>query len=353
MATTIVVNGKTIKRPGVYALVKSGIKYPPQNLPYGNICIIDDGSGAGFAGGAGAMGALSQGVDSVYELTTLQQYRAFMKGGLLWDLGEPLFKPSKTNIAGVSKVYFIKAAITTNGEIAYTFTNGSVTFQTLDEGVGVNGVLNGGNLTKGYGCKIVESTINPGKYIIQFYHGSFTGIDPLNNLPYDGILGSNSTPDIFLSSPECGTVQDLVNWCLTSNEFKAVFQLKTGYTATGAFTAADVTNNPGYKLATGGTETYNNAAFDEAIKAVKDLDNTFFLSLHYGDQSTSLNNEKILDFISNESKYEKFLVVAGGYDKTGFAGATNTSEATAKYFDSDKVIVVHGGYKKTGHYAMW
>lgn len=347
MATTIVVNGKTIKRPGVYALTKSGIKYPPQNLPYGNICIIDNGLGANFAGGSGVIGSLAQGVDSVYELNTIQQFRDFMKGGPLWDLGEALFKPSNSNIAGVSKVYFIKAATTNHGEIAYTFTNGSVTFQTLDEGLGVNGVLSSGILTRGYGCKIVESTVNAGKYLIQFYHGSFTGIDALNNLPYDGVAELNTTASIFLSSPECTSVQDLINWCLTSNEFKAVFQLKSGYTATGNFVAGDLTANPGYKLASGGTETYSTTAFDEALKAIKDLDNTFFLSLDYGDDSTSLSNEKILDFIENESKYEKFLVVGAGYDKSKFTGATNTSEATAKYFDSDKVIVVHGGYKKS------
>jgi len=348
MATSIVVNGKTIKRPGVYALTKSGIKYPAQNLSYGNICIIDNGAGAGFAGGAGVSGTLTQGVDSVYEISTIQQYLSFMKGGALWDLGEPLFKPSKAaNIPGVSKVYFIKAATTVNAEITYAFENGGVIFQTLDEGLGANGITASGILTKGYACKFIASTINAGKYIVEFYHGSFTGLDPLNNLPYDGILAADSTAVMFLTTPELTLVQDLIDWCLTSNEFKAVFKLKIGYTATGAFTPDDITDNAGYKLATGGTETYDATGFSNAILAIKDLDNTFFLSLDSGTSSTSLSNEKILDFINNESKYEKFMYVAGGYDKTTFAGSTNTSESTAKYYDSDKVVVIHGGLKKT------
>lgn len=347
MATVITVNGKTIKRPGVYALTQSGIKYPPQNLPYGNICIIDNGLGAGFAGGSGVTGSLAQGVDSIYELTTIQQYRNFLKGGLLWDLGESLFRPSGSNISGVSKVFFIKAATTTNAEITYTFTNGAVVFQTLDEGLGANGITTLGVLTKGYGCKFVASSINPGKYIVQFYHGTFTGIDALNNTPYDGISLADSTPNIFLSSVECDSVQDLIDWCLNSNEFKAVFQLKPGYTATGPFISADVVTHAGYKLAIGGTEIYDNTSFDQALLSVKDLDNTFFLSLDYDTNSTSLSNEKILDFIKNDSKYEKFLIIAGFYDKAKFAGALNTSEATAKYYNSDKVIVVHGGFKKT------
>lgn len=348
MATTIIVNGKTIKRPGVYALVKSGIKYPPQQLPYGNICIIDNGLGIGFVGGAGSIGALTQGVDSVYEITTLQQFRGFTKGGPLWDLGEPLFKPHKSNnIAGTSKVYVIKAAETTNAEIAYTFTNGAVTFLTLDEGVGANGVLTSGVLTHGYGCKFVESTVNPGKYLVQFYHGTFTGIDPLNNTPYDGIALDKSQATIFLQSVECTTVQQLVDWCTNSPEFKAVFKLKAGFTATGPFVAGDVTSNAGYELAAGGTEDYTTAAFDEALASIKDLDNTFFLSLDAGTDATSLSNEKILDFIANDSKYEKFLVVPGGYDKSDFAGTTDTSESIVKYYNTDKVIVVHGGYKKS------
>lgn len=469
MATTIIVNGKTIKRPGVYALVKSGIKQPPQTLPYGNVVIIDNGLGAGFAGGAGVLGASAEGVDSVYELSTPQEYKAFLKGGPLYDLAESLFKPAANNIPGVSKVYFIKAATTTQASFGYEFANGTLAFETLDEGVGANGVLTSGVLTKGYGCKIVESSVNAGKYVIQFYHGSFVGIDSLNDRPYDGIAQADSLPTLILSSPECSSVQDIVDWCNASNEFKAGFRLVSSTTAQGtpgqkstvslpdyymdfinnwvgvgeditisattAFSptatvfgtytkllndtpqtiatalkalvltqadwsatdiaadlvvsaplaygssqnnkifsvtkangsglgfgfgggvdvissrgelvAQDILDNAGYQLASGGTEVYDTTAFDQALLAVKELDNTFFLSLDSGVNSTSLSNEKILDFISNESKYEKFLVIAGGYDKAAFAGLTNTSQSTAKYFNTAKVIVVHGGYKKT------
>lgn len=347
MATSITVNGKTIKRPGVYALTQSGIKYPPQNLSYGNIVIIDNGLGAGFVGGAGVDGEATQGVDSVYEINTIQQYRAFTKGGPLWDLGEALFKPSKNNYPGVSKVFFVKAATTTSAEIAFTFTNGSITFETLDEGLGANGVLTTGALTRGYACKLLPSNVDPTKFSIKFYNGVFSGLDPLNNLPYDGIAESDVTENIFLSSPDVLTVQELVDWCLSSNEFKSAMRLKAGYTATGAIVTADVTANPGFKLATGGTESYTNPKFDDALMAVKDTDNTFFLSLDMGADATSLENTKIVDFLNNESKYEKFLIVAGGYDKGEFAtNNVGTSEYTAKYFDSDRVIVVHGGTKK-------
>lgn len=353
MATSIIVNGKTIKRPGVYALTKSGIKNPPRNLPYGNICIIDDGSLNNVdnirPGGSGVNGQHSTGVDSVYEITTPQQFQSFMKGGELWSLAEQLFKPNKKNsIAGVSKVFYIKAATTTPATITYTFTNGEVVFETLDEGLGANGKLLSGELTQGYGCKFVASNVTPGRYIVQFFHGNYKGIDALNNLPYNNTPESNAVGEIFLSSPELSTVQNLIDWCNTSVEFKGAFKLKSS-TGGGALIEDDLTDNAGYTIAVGATETYSDSDFDAALKAVKDKDNTFFLSLNYGDDATSLSNEKIFDFIDSESKYEKFLVVGAGANRSKFAGSAvvGSSEYTTKYFDSDKVIVVHGEYKKS------
>lgn len=351
MATTITLGGKTIKRPGVYALTKSGIKTPPQNLPYGNIVIIDNGLGAGFVGGAGVTGTFSEGVDSVYELTTIQQFREFTKGGPVWDLGKPLFKPSKNGYPGTSKVYLIKAATTTTAEIPFTFANGSLGFQTIDEGVNANGVLTTGRVTKGYAAKMLASSVDPTKYIFRFYHGGFTGIDTLNNLPYDGTKLADIVEDPLFTSPDVSTIQELLDWCAGSSEFKAVFKIKPGtvITTTGAFTAPDLTTNVGFKLATGGTETYDATSYDKAIAAVKNLDNTFFLSLDSGANATSLSNTKLFDFIVNDSKYEKFLMVAGGADKAHFAvNDAGNSEFASRYYNSDRVIVVHGGCKING-----
>lgn len=339
MATSIAVNGKTIKRPGVYALTESGIKYPPQNLSYGNICIIDSGLGAGFAGGAGVNGASTQGVDSVYEINTIQQYRAFMKGGALWDLGESLFKPSKNNYPGVSKVFYVKAATTTAASISLSLLGGSITFTTRDEGEGANGVVVGGKVTQGYGALIVPGVINPSAFMIKFYGGTYTGIDAENNVPFDGVSESNVAENVLFTSPEVTSLQQLVDWCNASTQFKAVFSAPQIVSEDPGYAGVSV----GIVLAAGGTEAYDTASFNAALTAVKDLDNTFFLSLESGEDARSLNNTKILDFIENESKYEKFLVVAGGEDKGSFL---DISVDTALYYNSDKVIVVHGGYKK-------
>ena len=48
MATKFLFNNKTASKPDVYAQTKSGITNAAQALPYGNILIIDTGSGAEF-----------------------------------------------------------------------------------------------------------------------------------------------------------------------------------------------------------------------------------------------------------------------------------------------------------------
>lgn len=352
MATTISLNGKTIKRPGVYALTKSGIQRSPQALPYGNVIIIDQGLGIDFAGGAGVDGQGTQGSDSVYTLTTPQQYQDFMKGGPLWDLAEPLFKPSKNaTYPGVSKVYFIKAATTTPAAVEYEFVNGTLTLETIDEGFGANGVVETTNLVKGYAMKIVKSLVSPTKYVARFYHGTYAGEDVLNNIPYNTAYDSEDGVN-FLSSPDISTLAELETWCNNSSEFRAVFKFisLTNITAEGVLTTADI---KGYVTFEGATAVYNSANFALAIDAVKDLDNSFFLALDSGTDATNLNNTRIFDFIVNDSKYEKFMIVPGGYDKAQFAGAdVGDSEYTVKYYNSDKVIVVHGGSKKTARVGM-
>lgn len=353
MATKIIIKGKVVKRPGVYALTKSGITNPPLNLPYGHICIIDDGSlntaDTIQAGGAGVLGEFSQGTDSVYEINSHEEFLGFVKGGALWSIADALYQPAKKrSIGGVSKVYYVRAAKTTAGTISYTFENGSVAFAALDEGLGGNGELLAGKLVKGYGCKITAGINDSAKYMISFYHGSFKGIDPLNNIPYDKSITKGDADGVLLfTSPEISTVQELIDWCNSSNDFKSLFKLKSS-TASGAFVADDITDNAGYKIATGGTSTFDTEAMNAALDAVKGKSHTFYLATSYGNNATNANNEAIIHAIENDLKYDRIMVVGGGLDSSTFKGAgTGTSETIAKYFDSDRVIVVHGGYKKT------
>lgn len=383
MATKLNVNGKFVIRPGVYAYIKSGIKNAPLNLSYGNVVIIDDGIGAGFGGGSGVNGEFQQGKGSVYNFTSIQDYQNFVKGGELWNIGQPLFKPLLNNILvnGVSKLTLIRACTTTGATMTYTLTNGSFEIKTKDEGLNANGVLVSGNLSQGYGATLTASPRTAGKYILSIYHGTFKGIDPLNNAPYDTIAANVAQPQLVSQSPEVYSISELVTWMQADKIFNQGFVLvsstinpttttttttstttSTTTTSTttiaippGAITPGDVTANLGYKLAIGGTESYGSGDFDAALAAVKDVDNTFFLCSQYGDDAIGINNTKIFSFVtSGESKFEKMIVVGGGYDKGDY---TSTTVGAAHYFDSDHAIVVHGGAKKTsraiGGYTLY
>lgn len=150
MGTTVNINGKLVKRPGVYTLVKSGIKNTSPALAAGNVLIIDDGIGENYGGGAGK---------TVYSFDNVQDYQAFVKGGELWNLGTPLFKPLQ-GFNGVTKVFLIHARTTTPATISFTIAAGDCDFVTKDEGINANGVLDSvPELRKGYAGKVVQLNV--------------------------------------------------------------------------------------------------------------------------------------------------------------------------------------------------
>lgn len=381
MATKLNVNGKLVQRPGVYAFIQSGIQNPPLTTSYGNICIIDDGIGAGWGGGSGVNGELKQGKDSVYNFNSIKDFRNFIKGGQLWNMAQPLFKPILNNpqINGISKLTFVSAKTSTAATVAFSLTHGTFSFKTRDEGTNANGALTGDVLTGGYGGLIVSSP-NTGYYRLQIWHGSYKGIDPLNNAPYDGITAANSKPVLVLESPDMRTIGNIVAWMQTDKTFNQGFvyvtsnvpattttttttasptttttttSTSTSTTTTtttaiplGIIVSGDVTGD--YVLAAGATESYSDSDFDAALNAVKDVDNTFFLALGYGDSNNSgyksYANQQIFNFItSGDSKYEKFMIVGAGYNKADYK--TTTYDAV-QYYNNDHVIVVHGGAKR-------
>jgi hypothetical protein len=450
MATKVLVNGKFQTRPGVYATIKSGVINPPVNLSYGNILIIDDGIGADWGGGSGINGTFKNGIDSIKSFDSIQTFRAFVKGGELWNLAQPLFNPSGS-LAGVSKIFLARAATTTPAEIEVTLTNGAFTLQTKDEGVNANGVLDDDdNLSIGYAGKLIRvnipqttatfvttttqasgvstpqinkvvatninigdvfsvtvggntvtrtatSTLSselytalaaalnanvtiaaaitatvdvtgliitadanntpftqtssvtaaPAQFIFQIWTGTYKGLDTNNNVSYDGVESEDTKPQLIIQSPVVTAVQDLLDWFSSSQDFNEGFVLKSGSTASGNIVVADLVTYPDYILASGGTESYGSTDFDDVLGVINNLDFTFFLGTKYGNDAKSLNNTKIFDFINNDSKYERFLVIGGGYDKDSFDNGSNSSTGIAVYYNSDKVIVVHGGVKKS------
>lgn len=355
MATQFTFDNKLIKLPGAYSTIKSGIKNIPAGLSYGNILIIDCGGATGYGGGAGIDGTLADGQNSVYSFDNIGDFQSFIKGGYYWLLAYPLFQPSPGE-QGVSRIYWTKAAATVAAEMTFAPTGGGSAggtwvIQCRDEGTVGNGAETSSVLTKGYCYTFSAGEIDNTKFLLKFWRGTFKGLAS-DGLAYDGIAEANCKPELVAKSPEFSNIQEVFDWAATDVNFNVLFKSKTTTkTGTGAITSADLSSITGNRLASGGTETYSTTYLSQALEAVKDLDYTFVLADKHGvsgstDNMQSAENGLIFAHITNEAKFQKFMVVGGGLDATQFVQSTLSSKAAAEYFNSDRVIVVHGGVKK-------
>lgn len=329
MATPVNVNGKIVTRPGVYTLVKSGIQNSPVRLDSGIICIVDTGIGASWGGGKGSL---------AYDFDSIQDFRNFVKGGPLWDIALPLWKPVPSqNLQGVSKIILIQARETTPATITLTGTNFSAVLTSLDEGLNANGSAQGitNTLKTGYGITF-KAGKTADKYIYSIWHGSYKGLDPLNLTPYEGVELINAKPVLIAQSPEVGTAAELKAWLEKDPSVKTGFTVAVTITSTGDIVPGDV--NANYILATGATEDYSSAAFTAAINKAKEANCTFFLSTDFEAEATSANNDALFTEVILTGKYDRFLHIAG-YTT---AAELDDSILVAKHFDSDHVNVVHG-----------
>jgi hypothetical protein len=327
LATEIFFQGKSIKIPGVYSAIKSGINNPAVALAYGNTLFIDTGSGIQWGGGSGINGTHKQGGDSFNTFNNVRDYRNFVRGGLPWFLGGPLFLPGGGATQGVSSLTYIKAATTVPATLTLAFgdhsstptNDGQIVLQLKDEGFVGNGVLgdetrakatitvtnagtNGntiaitvggitigsytvqtGNniaavvtglaaainaagitevfstsstqiviyaprgsgaainstspsvvvsgtvagsagtfsggvegtiLTRGIAAKTIAGVIDTAKYIVQFWRGTFKGLDSQvsTGTPFDGLAEIRTNAELIAQSPEVDTVTDLLAW---------------------------------------------------------------------------------------------------------------------------------------------
>lgn len=201
MATRVVVNGKTIIRPGVYAVVISGIKNAPAALAAGNVCIIDDGVGAGFGGGVPG---------TVYNFTTVQDFQNFVKGGPLWDIAAPLFNPlpNQPQIPGVSQLSIIHARSGTPAVLPFTIAAGSCSFTTVDQGLNANGVAVSGVLRQGYGGTLTQLNVPTGTS--AFTHAvvtpASTGVEEVDSLT----VATPQVGDTYTATAEAQTITYVV-----------------------------------------------------------------------------------------------------------------------------------------------
>lgn len=431
MAKKVTFNGRQVLEPNAYAQVVAAESPAPESASFGNVCIIDTGSGAAFGYGSGINGGLNSGLEAVYEFSRLDDAQKALRGGLLWDILPPLFKPSADrNVSGVQKLFYVRAATTTEATLTYTFTgfagvravagtvtivsnaitaiavstggsgytvaptvvitggggtgatatatigSGAVTAFTVtaggtgytsaptitligggsnggdielamvSEGTGANGVLLSTVLTRGYAMKMIAGVNDPTKSILQLWQGTFRGLDS-NNAPFDGIPEANTVPVMLTQSPEFSTLAEVVDWAKNNYEFNLYGKYVSHNTVgSGAITSNDVTDNAGYNLAAGGTETYGAGDYTDVLEAIRELDNTFFLSDLYGDDAQDLKNAQLLSHIEEAAEFEKFIYIGGGANATKFE-QTDGSIPTAEFFDSKYVHVVHSNIRLT------
>lgn len=355
MATSHVFEGKTYKLPGVRSTIKSGIKNPPIDLGFGSLLIIDTGLGAGYLGGAGISGELTDPAEAFYTVDNIEDYRLFTKGGIMWLLGEPLFRPAGVGINGVSSVTVARAAETVAASASYSFsgdgsgsvaTGGTLTIKTRDEGLVGNGVedIVSGELIKGYGV-LMEAGINDtAKYVLKFYVGQYPGDDTVNGVPYGGLASSKYKPRLLIQTPEFDNIQEAIDWMNENATFNEYFTLSaSSVSGDGTIEPADLAANNTMNLFSGGTETYSTTHVDSVLAQIAELNVDFILATDYGADAQSADNFKIFSHIIEDSLYKPQLYIASRDDRSGFSA----SIADAAYYDNQYVTVVHGGAKKS------
>lgn len=342
MATVVNFHGKNYIEPGSYAVSV----YNPTSVvnvsEFGNVMIIDTGLAKNgdyeFAGGSGIHGELNKGLKSVYEFDNYEDFLSFMGGGLVGDIAEKIFTP-RDGVAGAPKLFYCRAATTKCANITLTFGSGnSLVLKCKNEGEVGNGVIEGGVLKVGYAARVITGSDDPSKFKCQVYRGSFMGVDD-DGEPYGSASLSKASGNLLTESEEFETLEELYNWARSDKYILANFVVSMTGVKTSNISAVTLT------AATGGkTEWLKDSEYADVLEAISELDVTFFLATNtsVGDGISSATTGRLFTFLKNDAKFSEFLVIPGGSSDSDLFGESDSSQAIAKYYDSEQAIVVHG-----------
>ena len=342
MATVVNFHGKNYIEPGSYAVSV----YNPTSVvnvsEFGNVMIIDTGLAKNgdyeFAGGSGIHGELNKGLKSVYEFDNYEDFLSFMGGGLVGDIAQKIFTP-RDGVAGAPKLFYCRAATTKCANITLTFSSGnSLILKCKNEGEVGNGVINGGVLKVGYAARVITGSDDSSKFKCQVYRGSFMGVDK-DGEPYGSASLSTAIGNLLTESEEFKTLEELYNWARSDKYILANFVVSMTGVKTSNLSAVTLT------AATGGkTEWLKDSEYADVLEAISELDVTFFLATNtsVGDGISSATTGRLFTFLKNDAKFTEFLVIPGGSSDSDLFGESDSSQAIAKYYDSEQVVVVHG-----------
>ncbi len=342
MATVVNFHGKNYIEPGSYAVSV----YNPTSVvnvsEFGNVMIIDTGLAKNgdyeFAGGSGIHGELNKGLKSVYEFDNYEDFLSFMGGGLVGDIAQKIFTP-RDGVSGAPKLFYCRAATTKCANITLTFSSGnSLILKCKNEGEVGNGVIDGGVLKVGYAARVITGSDDPSKFKCQVYRGSFMGVDK-DGEPYGSASLSKATGNLLTESEEFETLEELYNWARSDKYILANFVVSMTGVKTSNISALTLT------AATGGkTEWLKDSEYADVLEAISELDVTFFLATNtsVSDGISSATTGRLFTFLKNDAKFTEFLVIPGGSSDSDLFGESGSSQAIAKYYDSEQVVVVHG-----------
>lgn len=342
MATVVNFHGKNYIEPGSYAVSV----YNPTSVvnvsEFGNVMIIDTGLAKNgdyeFAGGSGIHGELNKGLKSVYEFDNYEDFLSFMGGGLVGDIAEKIFTP-RDGVAGAPKLFYCRAATTKCANITLTFGSGnSLILKCKNEGEVGNGVIDGGVLKVGYAARVITGSDDASKFKCQVYRGSFMGVDE-DGEPYGSASLSTASGNLLTESEEFETLEELYNWARSDKYILANFVVSMTGVKTSNISAVTLT------AATGGkTDWLKDTEYADVLEAISELDVTFFLATNtsVGDGISSATTGRLFTFLKNDAKFTEFLVIPGGSSDSDLFGESDSSQAIAKYYDSEQAVVVHG-----------
>lgn len=222
-----------------------------------------------------------------------------------------------------------------DGEVDFSGTPSAV------ESISFSGGENGENLLKGYAIKVKKGIFDTNKFIVEFYLGTFKG-KTVSGFNYGETDETNSRPIMVASTDEISTVDELIFWALNDFSFSKSFVLdEQNSVGSGDVQEADLSS--GLEVFVDGSEDYTSTNLDLALEHLREFQNTFFICDRFGKEAKSIQNQKILDSVVNDSSFERFLIIGGGKDKTEFEEDPNSSIEVAKFYDSKSVILVHSG----------
>ena len=261
-----------------------------------------------------------------------------MGGGSVGDIAQKIVTP-RDGVAGAPKLFYCRAATTKCANITLTFGSGnSLILKCKNEGEVGNGVIDGGVLKVGYAARVITGSDDPSKFKCQVYRGSFMGVDK-DGEPYGSASLSKATGNLLTESEEFETLEELYNWARSDKYILANFVVSMTGVKTSNISALTLT------AATGGkTEWLKDSEYADVLEAISELDVTFFLATNtsVSDGISSATTGRLFTFLKNDAKFTEFLVIPGGSSDSDLFGESGSSQAIAKYYDSEQVVVVHG-----------